>query len=88
VVNPLFFIYGDKMKTKTKIKTKNFSIFLILSLTLLMGTTVQVANAQIPDRYKNYDVYLSISPSHILDNGEVRLLFKQKWSFNRKSGGC
>jgi hypothetical protein len=55
---------------KTKTNTKNLSIFLILSITLLMGTTLQVANAQIPDRYKNYDVYLSISPSHILDNGQ------------------
>jgi hypothetical protein len=70
VVNPTFLFYGEKMKTKTKTKTKNLSIFLILSLTLLMGTSSQIVNAQIPDRYKNYDVYLSISPSHILDSDE------------------
>jgi len=58
------------MKKETKTKTKNITLALLLSLTLLMGTNLQVASAQSSERYANYDLHLSITPSTISDGSE------------------
>ncbi len=58
------------MKNETKTKTKNMAIVLLLSLSLLMGGNLQSTSAQSDNRYANYDIYLSITPSSLLEGAE------------------
>ena len=57
------------MKRETKTKMKKTTIVLILSLTLLLGGNLQPASAANLDRV-NFDIHLSITPSHILDDSQ------------------
>lgn len=53
------------MNNQTKIKTKNFSIFLILSITLLVGGNNHWAFAEDLNRLSDYSILLSITPSQV-----------------------
>jgi hypothetical protein len=58
------------MKKETKTKTKNIAIVMLLSLSLLMGGNLQSISAQTSERYANYDLYLSITPSSLEEGSE------------------
>ena len=50
---------------KNQNKTKKITLFLILSLSLLMGGNLQTSSAQSLDQYSNYKIHVSINPSSI-----------------------
>lgn len=50
---------------KKNIKAKNITIALFLSLSLLVGGNLQTISAQNFDQYSNFNIHVSISPSHL-----------------------
>ena len=50
---------------KNQNKTKKITLFLILSLSLLMNGNLQTSSAQSLDQYSNYKIHVSINPSTI-----------------------